>query len=167
MLVLDSVCVYVHMYTCVYMYMCVHMYVCVYTCVYRSGNNLRCWALPSTVFETVSLVVCNCMPRLVGLEDLGVFCLYSYITIGGPGWQMCVTTSAFMWLLRCELRSACLYSKCFMNHLLGPAIKNFCRRSQFNQEASTEMSCNLTAHETSLPSLGTINGSHFGFFLVF
>lgn len=56
----------------------------------------------------------------------------SYITSGGPGWQMCASTPAFMWLLRSELRSSCLYSKCFMNHLSCPVSKNFCRCRQFN-----------------------------------
>ena len=50
-LVLDNVCVCVHVYMCVHMYICVHMYMCVCTCVYRSGNNLRCWVLPSTILR--------------------------------------------------------------------------------------------------------------------
>lgn len=162
--VLDNVCVC----ACIYVraHVCVRTCICVCTCVYRPGNNLRCWPLPQ-VFETGSLAVCNCMPRLVGMEDLGVSCLYFLYyyrktRIADVCYHICLYVATEIWAQILVFIQQVLYEPS-----LWPSDQKFLQMQQFNQEASTETSCNMITHETSLPSMGTRNGSHFGFFLVF
>lgn len=162
----QCVCVCVCTYICACTCMCVYMYMCVCTCVYRSGNNLRCWPLPQ-VFETVSLVVCNCMPRLVGMEDLGVSCLYFLYyyrktRIVDVYYHICLYVATEIWAQILVFIQQVLYEPS-----LWPRDQKFLQMQQFNQQASAETSCTMITHETSLPSMETRHGSHFGFFLVF
>lgn len=104
--------------------MCVCTHVCKCSCTYatacmwRSEDNLKCWPSPSTLFETLSQLLCS--PATSWLSSFS-------LAAGTLGIQLWTTVSIFTWVLG-DLNSdpyACMATALVTDPSPGPSFRVF------------------------------------------
>lgn len=113
-----------------------------------SETNLMCWSLPSTLFEMVSLAVCNCMHQVSWPGRFEVFSYFYFVS-------HCRRTGIpdvfyHIWLYVDLSSDPHIYQ---MTHLSSPVVNYFCNAGELIGMVLQRWSSDITAQdETPSPS---------------